>query len=119
MKFIVKLIISTLAVLITAMILPGVHLDQNDFLTAFLVAAVLAFLNTIVKPILIILTVPFTIITLGFFILVINTFINLLAAYLVDGFSIDSIWDAFLFSLILSFITWFLEAFQSNKDEKK
>jgi putative membrane protein len=119
MKFVVKLIISTLAVLITAMILPGVHLDQNDFLTAFFVAAVLAFLNTIVKPILIILTVPFTIFTLGLFILVINTFINLLAAYLVDGFTIDSVWDAFLFSLILSFITWILEAFQSKEEDKK
>jgi uncharacterized membrane protein YvlD (DUF360 family) len=53
------------------------------------------------------------------FILVINTFLNLLAAYLVDGFSIDSIFDAFLFSLILSFITWILEAFQSKEEDKK
>ncbi len=118
MKFIVKLIISTLAVLIAAMLIPGVHLNENDFTTAFIVAAVLAFLNTIVKPILVILTVPFTIFTLGLFILVINTFINLTAAYLVEGFAIDSILDAFWFSLVLSFVTWILEAFQ-NKEEKK
>jgi putative membrane protein len=118
MKFIVKLIISTLAVLIAAMLIPGVHLNENDFFTAFIVAAVLAFLNSIVKPILVILTIPFTIFTLGLFILVINTFINLIAAYLVDGFAIDSIFDAFLFSLLLSFVTWILEAFQKSEEKK-
>ena len=119
MKFIVKLIISTLAVLISAMIIPGVHLHENDFFTALIVAAVLAFLNTIVKPILVILTIPFTIFTLGLFILVINTVINLIAAYLVDGFSIDTVFDAFLFSLSLTVVTWILEAFQKNEDKNK
>jgi putative membrane protein len=109
MRFILKIIISTIAVLITAYLLPGVHVENNSFFTALLVALVLAFFNTIIKPILIILTIPITVFTLGLFILVINAAIIIWASKLVDGFEVDGFWRALLFSLILSVVTWFLE----------
>jgi putative membrane protein len=86
--------------------LPGVTIE--DFLSAVLVAVVLAFLNAIVKPILTILTIPITLLTLGFFLLVINAVIILLAGKLVSGFQIDGFWWAMLFSLILSLFTGIL-----------
>lgn len=103
MKFIAQLIISALAVIIASMILPGVHIDNA--LTAVIVAAVLAFLNAIVKPVLVILTIPITVFTLGIFLLVINALMILLAAKIVDGFHVDGFWYALLFSLVLSLVS--------------
>lgn len=119
MKFIVKLVVSTLAVLITAMLLPGVEIADNSFLTALGVAVVLAFLNAIVKPILVLLTIPVTIFSFGLFILVINAVLILWASKIVNGFYVESFWKALLFSLILSAVTWILEAFQGNDDKRR
>ena len=116
MKFIIQLIISTLAVLISSYLLPGVSIENNSFLTALTVAAVLAFLNTVVKPIMILLTIPVTIFTFGLFLLVINAFMILLAAKLVEGFHVDDFWSALLFSLILSLVTSILESIK-RRDE--
>ncbi len=116
MDFIVKIIISTLAVLISAWLLPGVEIVGNSFFTALIVAAVLAFLNAIVKPIMIILTIPITVVTLGFFLLIINAIIILIASSLVDGFIVRGFWWALLFSLILSVVTSILDNIK-KKDE--
>ena len=103
MKFLAQLIISALAVIITSLILPGVHIDSP--LTGLIVAAVLAVLNAIIKPILVILTIPITVITLGLFLLVINAALILLASYLVNGFNVQGFWTALFFSIILSLVT--------------
>ena len=103
MKFLTQLIISALAVIITSLILPGVQIDSP--LTGVIVAAVLAVLNAIIKPILIILTIPITVITLGLFLLVINAALILLASYLVNGFNVQGFWTALFFSIILSLVT--------------
>lgn len=116
MKFLLQLIISTLAVLITSYVLPHVSIDDNNFFTALIVAAVLSFLNAVVKPIMIILTIPVTIISFGLFLLVINAFIIILATKLVDGFHVDGFWWALLFSLILSLTTSILEGVK-KRDE--
>jgi putative membrane protein len=116
MKFIIQLIISTLAVLISSYLLPGVSIENNSFLTALVVASVLAFLNTVVKPIMVLFTIPVTIFTFGFFLLVINAFMILLAAKLVEGFKVDGFWSALFFSLILSLVTSILESIK-RKDE--
>ncbi len=100
MKFIVKLLLTAIAVVILAKILPGVHVD--GYASAIIVAIVLALLRLIVKPILIILTLPITILTFGLFLLIINAFIILIVDYLVDGFQVMTIWWALLFSLLLS-----------------
>jgi putative membrane protein len=116
MKFLLQLIISTLAVLITAYLLPHVSIEGNSFVTALIVAAVLAFLNAVVKPIMIILTIPVTILSFGLFLLVINALIIIFASKLVDGFKVDNFWWALLFSLILSVVTSLLEGIR-KKDE--
>ncbi|MDO9185291.1 MAG: phage holin family protein [Bacteroidota bacterium] len=116
MKFIIQLVISTLAVLISAYLLPGVEIVDNSFFTALIVAAVLAFLNAVVKPIMIILTIPITFLTLGLFLLVINALMILLAAKLVDDFRVDGFWWALLFSFILSIVTSILESVK-KRDE--
>lgn len=107
MNFLVKVLISTFAVVITAYLLGGVTVP--DFTTAIVVAFVLAVLNAILKPLLIILTIPVTIMSLGLFLLVINAFIIQLAAYIVRGFEVASFWWALLFGVILAIVTWILE----------
>ncbi|MCF8304366.1 MAG: phage holin family protein [Bacteroidales bacterium] len=108
MNFLIKIIISSFAVVITSYLLPGVMVD--DYLTAILVAIVLALLNTVLKPILVILTIPITVITLGLFLIVINALIILLASEWVPGFTVGGFGLAILFSIILSIITYLLEA---------
>ncbi|MFA6949932.1 MAG: phage holin family protein [Lentimicrobiaceae bacterium] len=102
MNFITRLLISTVAVIVSAYVLPGVGV--NSFLTAVLVAIILSVLDVLVKPILVILTIPFTIMTLGLFLLVINAIIILLASSLIDGFTVDGFWYALLFSIVMSLI---------------
>ena len=103
MNLVVKILGSAIAVIVIAYVLPGVEVDS--FLTAVLVAVVLSFFNAILKPILVILTIPATILTLGLFLFVINAFLIELAAYAVDGFTVDGFWWALLFSLVLSMFT--------------
>ncbi len=117
MDFLIRLIISTLAVLISSYLLPGVSIDGNSFFTALIVATVLAFLNAVVKPVMIILTIPITIFTLGFFLLIINACMILVAAKLVPGFHVNGFWWALLFSLILSLVTSILEGIKKSDDD--
>ena len=99
MNWILRLFLNALAVVLTAYLLPGV--DVTDYWTALIVAIVLVVANVVVKPVLVILTIPITIVTLGLFLLVINALIILMADYLVDGFRVNGFWWALLFSLIL------------------
>lgn len=111
-----RLIVGVLAILITAWLLPGVHVD--GIFTAILLAIVISFLNAIVKPVLVILTIPVTIFTLGLFLLVINALLILLSAEIVNGFTVSSFWTALAFSVILSFVSSILHGL-SRKSEKK
>jgi len=108
MKFIIKILLTAISVVILAKILPGVGVESYG--TAIIVAIVLALLNFIVKPILVILTLPVTIITLGLFLLIINACIILLADYFIGGFSVVNIWWALLFSLLLSILQSIFES---------
>lgn len=100
MNILIRIIISALVAFGLSYILPGVHI--NSFITALILAVVLALLNAIVKPILVILTLPITILTLGLFLLVINSLIILICTHLVAGFAVDGFWWALLFSILLS-----------------
>jgi putative membrane protein len=117
MKFILKIIISALAIIVSSLLLPGVEISSAW--NALVVAAVLSFLNAIVKPIMIILTIPITIFTLGLFLVVINALMILLAAYLVDGFSVNGFWYALLFSIVLSLTTTVFEKLAGESDNKR
>nr|WP_299339922.1 phage holin family protein [Allomuricauda sp.] len=116
MNLIIRLLINALAVIILSYALPGVGVDS--FVTALIVAVVLSILNFLVKPILIILTLPVTIVTLGLFLLIINAIIILLAAHFVSGFYVSSIWWAVLFSILLSLLQSILQSILT-KDKKK
>lgn len=112
-KLIIKLLVTTIAALVASYLLGGVHIDT--VWTAFVLAIVLGILNAIVKPILVIITIPATILTLGLFLLVINAIIIFMADSLVDGFQVDNFWWALGFSFIVSIVTSFLE----GKDKKE
>lgn len=116
MKLIIRLIISTIAVLVTDLLLSGVH--ANDFLTGLLVAVVLGLLNSFVRPVLLLLTLPVTVFTLGLFILVINAAMVLLAAKLVPGFVVESFWWALGFSLLMGVVQGFLNALDGGQNSQ-
>jgi putative membrane protein len=117
MSFILKILVSSLAVFFGAYILDGVYLD--GFPTAILVALVMGFLNAFLKPILVVLTIPITFLTFGLFLLVINAVIILLADAALSGFEVNSFFTAVLFSILVSVITWILEAIARPKSERK
>ena len=103
MDMLIHWLASTLVVIVSAYLLPGVQI--KGFLSALATAIVLALLNLVVRPILIFLTLPITILTLGLFTLVINAAIIMLASAIVPGFKVDSWWWAILFSIVVTLIT--------------
>lgn len=108
MGFIIKVLVTAVAAYFAAWLLPGVTIA--DVQTTVIVALVLAVLNAIIKPILVVLTIPITVLTLGLFLLVINAAIVLLADWLVDGFSVNGWFTALLFSLIVSIASFIINA---------
>lgn len=100
MKLILRLIITAFLVVVISYLLKGIVVDS--FLSALKVAIVLTLLNFVVKPVLVLLTLPVTILTLGLFLLVINAVIILVCDNLVDGFHVANFWMALFFSIILS-----------------
>ena len=115
MKFLLRLLITAAVAFGLAKVLSGISVDS--FWTAFIFAIVLALLNVFVKPILILLTLPVTIITLGLFLFVINALVVLLASRLVDGFVIKNFWWGLLFALLLSLINMFIKS-ELDKEKK-
>lgn len=116
MGMIIRLLVTAAVAFGLTYVLNGVHF--LDFTTALIFAVVLGILNLIVKPILQILGLPLTIITLGLFSLVINAIVILIADYFIDGMSIDGFWWAFIFSIALSLITSLLNGiFSSDKNK--
>jgi len=113
MDLLIRIIITTIAVLITDLLLSGVQI--TDFMTALLVAVVLGLLNAVLRPLLLVLTLPITLVSLGLFILVINAGLVLLAARIVDGFHVDGWLWALGFSIILSIVQGFLQALDKPK----
>ena len=102
MNLLIKIPITSGLVLLIANFMPGVRVA--GFTTALIVAIVLGLLNIFIKPILVIFTLPVTILTLGLFLLIINALIILLCTKIVGGFSVDTFWTALFFSVILSLL---------------
>jgi putative membrane protein len=94
-----------------------VHVD--GFVTALVVALVLAFLNSVVKPVFIILTIPVTVATLGIFLLVINAIIIKLADYFIDGFKVHGFWSALIFSIVLTIINSIFNSMKRRDEERQ
>lgn len=118
MNIILRIIITAVVAFGLSYVLSdGVHI--HSFITALILAIVLGLLNLIVKPILVILTLPITILTFGLFLFVINALIILLASKFVNGFRVDGFWWALLFSLLLSVITSFLYRKSTRTEDKR
>lgn len=107
--YFLKWLITAIAIVLAAMLVPGVTVAS--FWTALWLAIFMAIVNVILKPILIVLTLPINILTLGLFTFVINALLILLASSVIKGFEINGFWTAFLFSIVLSFISYVLNTF--------
>ena len=102
MKLLIRLIVTAILVVLLSNLMTGVHVDS--FVTAMLVAVVLGLLNLFIKTILVVLTLPVTVVTFGLFLLVINALMILLCTNIVGGFHVDTFFTALLFSIILSLL---------------
>ncbi len=102
MNWLIKVILSSVAILISAYLIPGINVDT--FFTAIVVAIVLSIINLFFRPLFILLTLPVTILTFGLFLIAINAFMIMLAGNLVSGFEVTGFWSALFFSFILSFL---------------
>lgn len=107
MNIFIRLLLNAIAVFALAYVLSGVQVDHYG--TAIIVAVVLSVLNLLVKPLLVLFTLPITVLSLGLFLLVINGLIILLADKFIDGFAVANIWWAILFSVFLSILQWLLQ----------
>lgn len=101
-NLLVNFLVSGVAVYISSQFLPGIKV--TGFLTALKVALVLAIVNAIIKPVLVVLTLPINFFTLGLFTFVINALMVMLVSFIVTGFSVDNFWWALLFSVVVSLI---------------
>jgi putative membrane protein len=108
MNFLIKLLLSAVAVVIGAYVIPGVTV--NGYVTALIVALIMSLLNVTVKPMLTILTIPITILTLGLFLLVINVIIIYITDALISGFNVSGFLPALLFSLVVSLVNWLFDS---------
>ncbi|MFA5841098.1 MAG: phage holin family protein [Candidatus Paceibacterota bacterium] len=113
MKTLIHFIVSALAILVTAYILPGVHV--TGIVAALVLAVVLGAINAILRPILVFLTLPLTVLSLGLSVLFINGFLVMLASYIVPGFTVKSFWWAFLFGIVLGIVNWVLQMFEKEE----
>ncbi len=118
MKFLVKILSTALAILAISTLMPGVEVQNLPM--ALVVSLVLIVMNVYVKPILVFLTFPITIVTLGLFLLVINASIILITSHLLkDGFKVDGFWVALLFSIVLSMTTSLIDHLIEKKETER
>jgi putative membrane protein len=116
-RWLIKVMVCAVNAFILAYILPGIEI--KDMLTALLVAVVLSLLDAVVKPLLVLFTLPATILTLGLFLFVINACIILIDDHFVHGFKVQSFWHALLFSVLLSFFNSFVHKKAWPEEKKK
>ncbi len=113
MKIFIHLLVSTMAILIATYIVPGATVT---LVSALVLAVVLGIINVFIKPIVKLITLPLTIITLGIFSLIVNALFIILAAKIVPGFSVAGFWTAFWFSIVLSLINALFNWLQDSKE---
>lgn len=110
MGILIKWLLAALAIMATAYLLPGVSL--SGFVPALVTALVLGLVNAFIKPLLLLLTLPINILTLGLFTLVINALLIMLVSKLVSGFQVQGFWWALAFSVVLTVVNWGLSIFK-------
>ncbi len=115
MGFLIRLLANTLAILAAAYILPGIEVSGGLSLLA--AALVLALINAFVRPVLLFLTLPFTLVTLGLFIFLLNAFCLWLTSQLVKGFEVHGFWTAVFGALFISIVSWAMTALLSDRGQ--
>ncbi len=113
-EFLIRWLITTLAVMGASHIIPGISYDSSG--TLFVAALLLGIVNALIRPVLLILSLPFIIVTMGFFILVINALLLLFVSSVVRGFHVDGFWNALFAGLIIGLISWLLSSFFRSSD---
>ena len=116
MRFLARLVLNGLAIIIAAWLLPGIHITSP--LSALLAGVILGFVNAIVRPVLFFLTLPLTLLTLGLFIFVLNAICFALTAWLVPGFSVDGFFSALVGALLVSVVSWILNGLVVGRRER-
>jgi putative membrane protein len=112
-RFLLRLVLNGVAVLLAAYLLPGIYL--RDARSAFIAGVALGLVNAIIRPLLVFLTLPFTFLTLGLFLLVVNSICLALVAWMVPGFSLSGFTAAFFGALFISIVSWMLNAFAMDR----
>ena len=112
MGFVIRVLVNAGAILLAAHLVSGLHVESLT--TALVAGLVLGLINAIVRPILVVLTLPFTLVTLGLFLLVLNAFCLWLTSVFVPGFAVRGFFSAFVGALIVSVVSWVLTAFLSD-----
>ncbi len=110
---IIRWLILTAAIMLTAYLLEGIHVE--GFFSALIAAAFLGILNAVFRPVLIILTLPINILTLGLFTFVINGLLLMMASCAISGFAVSGFWWAFFGSIIISIVSWLLSSFINDR----
>jgi putative membrane protein len=113
MRFLLRLLLNGVAVLCATFLIPGLHVDTPA--TALIAGIALGLVNAIVRPLLLLLTLPLTLLTLGLFIFVVNAICLALVAWLVPGFSISGFGAALIGALVISLVSWVLSAILVEK----
>ena len=113
MGFLIRVLANALAILAAAYVLPGIEVSGGMALLA--AGLVLALINAVVRPILLLLTLPITLVTLGLFLLVLNAFCLWLTSELVKGFEVHGFWPAVFGALFVSVVSWLVNGFLSDQ----
>lgn len=117
MYFIIRLLINMVAILIIAYLLPKL-IGVNSWLAALVAAFVLGVVNTFIRPLLVLLTLPLTVVTFGVFLLVINGLLLWLVSAVVRGFHVHGFWGAVIGSILISIVSWILSSVVSSFGER-
>jgi putative membrane protein len=116
MRFLARLVLNGLAIIIAAWLLPGIHITSPA--SGLVAGVILGFVNAIVRPVLFFLTLPLTLLTLGLFIFVVNAICFGLTAWLVPGFSVDGFLSALIGALFVSVVSWILNGLVVGRRER-
>ena len=114
MGLVLRVAINAVAIYLAARLVPGIELYGEAIWPALLAGLVLAILNAVVRPVLVLITLPLTFVTLGLFLLVLNAFCLWLTSVIVTGFVVRGFWAAFLGALLISVVSWVLTMFVSD-----
>ena len=117
MRFLVRTLLNGIAIIVAAWFIPGVQL--TGIVPALFAGAILGVVNALVRPILLLLTLPFTLLTLGLFIFVVNAICFALTAALVPGFEISGFFAALFGAIVVSLVSWVLNAMLADDSERR